>query len=102
MRNLSKAAIVGLVAAAIGGELFAPPPTQRIAISERDEFITKSTLVVGRDWTEVEKSDFQSSYLIPEAIRSKLTAAQIDELFGPDSIAATQYREALEKIAGKS
>lgn len=103
MRRLSKVAILGLVATAIGGELFAPAiPLEAQESRGRESFITASRTAIQREWTDKEKADFHSTHLIPDAIKSQLTATQIDEFFGGhDTPAARKYQEALEKLAGK-
>lgn len=96
MRSLSKLAILGLVTAAIGGELFAPPvPPKSKATIERDEFIERSKATVGRAWTHQEISDFNTTHLIPDEIKSKLTTVQIDEFFKDLEDALKEYRAAL-------
>lgn len=101
MRGLSKMAVLSVAVIAIGGQLFAPR-IPNFAGDERTAFIASSKAVIGRDWTDAEVSEFQTSHIIPEAIKSRLTTAQIDEFFGgQDKRAATEYREALEKLAGK-
>ncbi|MEI6628290.1 MAG: hypothetical protein WCN27_02655 [Alphaproteobacteria bacterium] len=101
MRGLSKVAILSVAVIAIGGQLFAP----RIRSDEdiqKDQFIERSKAVIGRDWTGEESYQFQTTYIIPEAIKSRLTTAQIDEFFGgQDTIVGKKYREALEKLAAK-
>lgn len=105
MRNLSKVAILGLVATAIGGELFAPPGDPDLG---RREFIEKSRTAIGRAWTEAEIGEFQTTHLIPTAIKRLLTEAQIEEFFAAGNAfgnsgtrAKRDYLEALEKLAGK-
>lgn len=98
MRRLSKVAILGLVATAIGGELFAPPiPPVSIEELER-RIITGSTSVIGREWKEDEIRSFHTTHIIPVDIKKLLTEDQIKEFLGGGAFGVTYYAQ-LERAA---
>ncbi len=102
MRGLSKVAILSVAVIAIGGQLFAPPGDPAVG---REKFIEESRTAIGRAWTETEVTEFQTTCIIPTAIRSLLTDTQVDAFFaaglGSGVLAKHAYQEALEKLAEK-
>jgi hypothetical protein len=100
MRGLSKMAVLSIAVISIGGQLFAPPPSGGTPIEERERaaFISSSKAVIGRDWTEAEVSEFQTSHIAPTAIRAQLSPEQIVEFLGISAGAGKDWLTALLRL----